>query len=64
MSRKFFGTLLLAAGVVGIPIAGQAQTFRVRKYNIGGESGTDDVTAEPGTGRVFVSRGDTKTISR
>src|SRR4051794_4693237 len=35
----------------------RAQTFKVEKYNIGGEGGTDYVTAEPGTGRVFVSRG-------
>jgi len=27
------------------------------KYNIGGDGGTDYLTAEPGTGRVFVSRG-------
>ena len=33
-----------------------AQTFSVAKYNIGGEGGTDYVTAETGTGRVFVSR--------
>jgi hypothetical protein len=37
--------------------AAHAQTFKVAKYNIGGEGGTDYVTAEPGTGRVFVSRG-------
>src|SRR3954452_19505289 len=35
----------------------RAQTFKGEKYNIGGEGGTDYVTAEPGTGRVFVSRG-------
>jgi len=35
----------------------QAQTFTVQKYNIRGEGGTDYLTAEPGTGRVFVSRG-------
>jgi DNA-binding beta-propeller fold protein YncE len=34
-----------------------AQTFKVAKYNIGGEGGTDYVAAEAGTGRVFVSRG-------
>ena len=34
-----------------------AQTFTVAKYNIGGDGGTDYVTAESGTGRVFVSRG-------
>ncbi len=34
-----------------------SQTFKVEKYNIGGEGGTDYLVAEPGTGRVFVSRG-------
>src|ERR1035441_8718740 len=34
-----------------------AQDFKVRKYSIGGEGGTDYLTAEPGTGRIFVSRG-------
>jgi DNA-binding beta-propeller fold protein YncE len=34
-----------------------AQDFKVKKYSIGGEGGTDYLTAEPGTGRVFVSRG-------
>src|SRR4029078_4350392 len=34
-----------------------AQTFSVQKYNIGGDGGTDYVTADRGTGRVFVSRG-------
>ncbi len=37
--------------------AAHAQTFTVQKYNIGGDGGTDYVTAEPGTSRVFVSRG-------
>lgn len=34
-----------------------AQSFKVKKYSIGGEGGTDYLTAEPGTGRVFISRG-------
>jgi DNA-binding beta-propeller fold protein YncE len=34
-----------------------AQDFKVTKYSIGGEGGTDYLTVEPGTGRVFVSRG-------
>lgn len=34
-----------------------AQDYRVARYNIGGDGGTDYLTAEPGTGRVFVSRG-------
>src|SRR5437762_5827756 len=33
-----------------------AQTFKVQRYSIGGDGGTDYLTAEPGTGRVFVSR--------
>jgi DNA-binding beta-propeller fold protein YncE len=32
------------------------QTFKVEKFDIKGEGGTDYVTAEAGTGRVFVSR--------
>ena len=48
---------LLAAGALALPALASAQTFTVTKYNIGGEGGTDYVTAEAGTGRVFVSRG-------
>ncbi|KAJ8136297.1 hypothetical protein OY671_010490, partial [Metschnikowia pulcherrima] len=44
---------LLAA----LPVVAGAQSFTVEKFNIGGEGGTDYVTAEAGTGRVFVSRG-------
>ena len=43
--------------VAGMTESLQAQTFTVKKYSIGGEGGTDYLTAEPGTGRVFVSRG-------
>jgi len=46
---------LLAAMMVA-PTAGHGQTFKVQKYSIGGDGGTDYVTAESGTGRVFVSR--------
>ena len=48
---------LLIAGLLAIPAASNGQTFKVQKYNIGGEGGTDYLFAEPGTGRVFVSRG-------
>ena len=44
------------AALLAMPTIAAAQTFRVDKYNIGGEGGTDYVTAEAGTGRVFVSR--------
>jgi len=47
---------LLTAAIVTSNV-GNAQTFKVQKYNIGGDGGTDYLTAEPGTGRVFVSRG-------
>jgi len=49
---------ILAAIIIGC-ICGisHAQTFTVQKYSIGGDGGTDYLTAEPGTGRVFVSRG-------
>jgi len=40
-----------------LPCAGHAQTFRVDTFNIGGDGGTDYLTAEAGTGRVFISRG-------
>lgn len=43
--------------VVAGPSLGTAQSFKVQKYSIGGEGGTDYIVAEPGTGRVFVSRG-------
>ena len=34
-----------------------AQTFTVSKFSIGGDGGTDYLAAEPGSRRVFVSRG-------
>ena len=48
--------VLLAVSLTG-PHLVSAQTFKVDRYSIGGEGGTDYLTAEPGTGRVFVSRG-------
>jgi DNA-binding beta-propeller fold protein YncE len=34
-----------------------AQAFKIEKFNIGGEGGTDYLTADPATGRVYISRG-------
>jgi DNA-binding beta-propeller fold protein YncE len=48
--------LLLILAALALPAAGSAQTFQVAKYSIGGDGGTDYLTAEPGTGRVFVTR--------
>src|SRR6478672_11042988 len=47
--------VLAAATLAASPLA--AQNFTVQKYNIGGAGGSDYITAEPGTGRVFVPRG-------
>lgn len=49
--------LLLSVATLAAPGIARAQTFKVEKFNIGGEGGTDYIVAEPGTGRVFVSRG-------
>lgn len=48
-------TLVLGA-IAAIPDTGASQAFTTRKFDIGGEGGTDYLTAEPGTGRVFISR--------
>lgn len=48
---------IVLAAALALPGALAAQTFKVEKFNIGGEGSTDYLLAEPGTGRVFVSRG-------
>jgi DNA-binding beta-propeller fold protein YncE len=49
---------VVVAAVVGTLLAGvaNAQTFKVEKFDIKGEGGTDYVAVESATGRVFVSR--------
>ena len=48
--------IVVAFGGLTVPRA-DAQTFKVEKYDIKGDGGTDYVTVEPATGRVFVARG-------
>ena len=48
---------LLSAATLTMPRVVHAQTFKVEKFDIKGEGGTDYVTVEAATGRVFVSRG-------
>jgi hypothetical protein len=48
--------VLLTISVVA-PTISHAQQFKVEKFDIKGDGGTDYITAEAGTGRVFVSRG-------
>ena len=52
----FVSAWLLSAALVW-PGVSSAQMFKVARFSIGGDGGTDYLTAEPGTGRVFVSRG-------
>ena len=55
MTRHLLTALALLWAASG-PLAGQAPTFKVEKFDIKGEGGTDYVTVESATGRVFVSR--------
>lgn len=57
MNKSAFVSALLVVSASAWPSVNSAQTFTVAKYSIGGDGGTDYLTAEPGTGRVFVSRG-------
>src|SRR5262245_51163149 len=54
-ARRIQAALALCAALA--PVTLSAQSFKVTKHEIGGDGGTDYLTAEPGSGRVFVSRG-------
>jgi DNA-binding beta-propeller fold protein YncE len=57
MLRRLFMTLAASVALSGLaPAPAQAQAFKTDKIDIKGEGGTDYVTVEPATGRVFVSR--------
>ena len=47
---------MLTAVSLTAPGVGSAQTFKVEKFDIKGDGGTDYVAVEAATGRVFVSR--------
>src|SRR5882762_10600566 len=58
MTRHFLAALaFLSAASMSAPGVGHAQTFKVEKFDIKGDGGTDYVAVEAATGRVFVSRG-------
>jgi YVTN family beta-propeller protein len=57
MIRNRVGILLLLSAAIGLPLIGRAQSFNVQKFDIKGDGGTDYVSVEAATGRVFVSRG-------
>ena len=54
--RLLTAIAVLFASGLGAPGIGHAQTFKVEKFDIKGDGGTDYVAVEPATGRVFVSR--------
>src|SRR2546427_8954691 len=57
MTRRFLTALaFLSAASLVAPNVGHAQTFKVEKFDIKGDGGTDYVAVEAATGRVFVSR--------
>ena len=57
MYRRLMTALaVLFASSLAAPILAQAQTFKTEKFDIKGEGGTDYVSVESATGRVFVSR--------
>src|SRR3982075_2777898 len=57
MTRHLLVALaFLSAAGLAAPSVGNAQTFKVDKFDIKGEGGTDYVAVEAATGRVFVSR--------
>jgi DNA-binding beta-propeller fold protein YncE len=47
---------VLVVATVAAPRVGYAQAFKVDKFDIKGDGGTDYVAVEPATNRVFVSR--------
>ena len=56
LKRLVIVSAVLAVSLVG-PRVGAAQNFKVEKFDIKGDGGTDYVAVESATGRVFVSRG-------
>jgi DNA-binding beta-propeller fold protein YncE len=49
--------VVMASAIVATSSVGRAQNFKVEKFDIKGDGGTDYVAVEAATGRVFVSRG-------
>ena len=56
IKHLFTAPIVLLAGMLAAPSIGHAQTFKVEKFDIKGDGGTDYIAAESATGRVYVSR--------
>src|SRR6185437_10392444 len=58
MTRRSLTVLaVFVAGSLAVPVIGHAQQFKVEKYDIKGDGGTDYIAVEAATGHVFISRG-------
>src|SRR5690242_18037618 len=58
MTRGFLAvTAVVFVSGLAAPMTSRAQTFKMEKFDIKGEGGTDYVAVDAATGRVFVSRG-------
>jgi DNA-binding beta-propeller fold protein YncE len=57
MTRHLLAAPTVVALALGATYPAYAEAFKVEKFDIKGDGGTDYVTAEAATGRVFVSRG-------
>src|SRR6185437_4787013 len=58
MTTRVLAALVSLAATAATPVVAHAQNFKVEKFDIHGDGGTDYVAVESATGRVFVSRGD------
>src|SRR4051812_42181806 len=56
MKKHFLVALMMVSAAALTAPMTHAQNFKVQKFDIKGEGGTDYVTVEAATGRVFVSR--------
>src|SRR6202012_2776341 len=58
MSRSLAtAAVIMTATCFAAPYSALAQTFKVDKYDIKGDGGTDYIAVEAATGHVFISRG-------
>ena len=61
MTRRFLTAFaVLAAISLGAPGIGRAQAFKVEKFDIKGEGGTDYIYADPVGRRLYITRGATQ----
>src|SRR5262245_3309111 len=56
MTKRFLSVFAVLVAFSILAPSGHAQQFKVEKFDIKGDGGTDYVTVEAATGRVFVSR--------